>query len=225
MPKRSSAALWKPQNLPEIVDRILEELGNPNTPNIHRDVSRAIKRAFGFFGRWDRWFARAGKATLADKAKEIAEHIAVLETKLRALPAPLRDFLFTPTWARGAIMPDRIRSVRKTYMVEMLEPLRRMRLDCETFLTDAKKEMQQQPVHAGPEIDRVQRHCAELAHDLMQAFSKRRITGSVDGPYHCIASLLFEALSGRSDVNLKRHCDFVRNARLKSPLHSHPGTG
>jgi hypothetical protein len=61
-----------------------------------------------FFHCWDRWFARQGKADLLDKAKEIGNLIAALESKLEVLPAPLYDFLFTPPWARGSVMPSSV---------------------------------------------------------------------------------------------------------------------
>ena len=55
-------------NLPEIIDLIVDELGNPDA---RAEVAQVIERSFGFFRRYDTWFARAGKAALADNAKEI----------------------------------------------------------------------------------------------------------------------------------------------------------
>ena len=81
------------QNLPEIIDLIVDELGNPDA---RAEVAQVIERSFGFFRRYDTWFARAGKAALADNAKEIAGCIAALQSTLAAASAPLYDFLFTP---------------------------------------------------------------------------------------------------------------------------------
>jgi hypothetical protein len=199
------------QNLPEIIDLIVDELGNPDA---RAEVAQAIERSFGFFRRHDTWFARAGKAALADNAKEIAGCIAALQSTLAAASAPLHDFLFTPLWARATLVPvDVLLAVKTTYRQAVLEPLQQMRLDCERILADEAREQEQQPLRPGPEIDRAQRHCATLAYDLMDVFARRSITGSAEGPYHTIASLLFEALTGRAEVDLKRHCYFVRTAR------------
>ena len=207
MPQRLETRL-EPRNFSEIVDLIVDELGNPD---VRAQVFRAINESFSFFRRWDRWFARSGKADLLDKAKEIRSLIAALESKLQRLPPPLYDFLFTPPWARGTVVPGGLSAVRTTYRAEALGPLRRMRLDCKRFLANEKKE-KKHPAH-GPEVDRAQRHCAILAYDLMATLSKRRITSYAEGHYVRIASLLFEALTGRPEVDLKRHCQSVIKTR------------
>ena len=144
-------------------------------------------------------------------AKEIRSLITALESKLRRLPPPLYDFLFTPPWALGTVVPDGLLAVRTTYRAEALGPLRRMRLDCKRFLADEKKE-KKHPAR-GPEVDRAQRRCAILAYDLMATLSEKRITSYAEGHYVRIASLLFEALKGPAEVDLKRHCRFVIKAR------------
>jgi hypothetical protein len=86
------------RNLPDIIDLIVGELGNPDA---RAEAAQAIERSFGFFRRHDKWFARAGKAALADDAKEIARSIAALESTLAAASAPLHDFLFMPLRGRA----------------------------------------------------------------------------------------------------------------------------
>ncbi len=211
MPQVVSNTILEPRNFSEIVDLVVDDLDNPD---VRAEVVRAVEDSFAFFHRYDASFARAGKADMADDAKEIADSIAALEAKLTTASALLRDFLFTPLRARGMeIMPDELLAVKTTYREALLEPLRRMRLDCEKVLADEANEEEQQPLRPGPEMDRAQRHCAILAYDLMATFSGKPITGSAEGPYHCIASLLFEALTARAEVDLKRHCDFVRKTR------------
>jgi hypothetical protein len=167
------------RNLTEIIDLIIDELGNSDA---RAEVAQAIERSFGFFRRHDTWFARAGKAALANDAKEIARSIAALESTLAAASAPLHDFLFTPLWARAALIPvDVLLAVKTTYRQAVLEPLRQTRLDCERILADEAREQEQQPPRPGPGIDRAQRHCATLAYDLMDVFSGRSITGSAEG--------------------------------------------
>jgi len=207
----TSDTTLEPRNLPEIIDLIVDELGNPDA---RPEVAQAIERSFDFFRRCDPWFARAGKAALADDAKGIADSIAALESKLAAASPLLDDFLFTPPGARSTVTEGNVLLAAKTtYKEAVLEPLRRMRLDCERILAIEARELLEQPLRSGPEIDRGQRHCATMAYDLMGVFSSRSITGSAEGHYHSIASLLFEALTGRAEVDLKRHCNFVIKVR------------
>jgi hypothetical protein len=63
-----------------------------------------------------------------------------------------------------------------------------------------------------PNFDRVKRLSASTAHDLMRALSNRKITGTKDDAFRAIASLLYEAISGQRDADLKRACDSVLRA-------------
>ena len=201
----------EPRNLSEIIDLIVDELGNTDA---RAEVAEAIERSFGYFRRHDEWFARSSKAALAGNTKGIADSVAALESKLAVASEPLLDFLFTPLWARSAMTPEDVLLAAKTTCREAaLEQFRRLRLDCETVLADEARQREQQPRRPGPEIDRAQRHCATLAYDLMGVLSRRPITGSAEGHYCRIASLLFEALTGRTEVDLKRHCTSVMKDR------------
>jgi hypothetical protein len=55
---------------------------------------------------------------------------------------------------------------------------------------------------------------------LMQGLSERKITGTEGGRFRTIANLLYEAISGLPDADLKRACDSVlrdiRNRELGS---------
>ena len=201
----------EPRNLPEIIDLIVEALDNPDA---RAEVALAIERSFDLFRRCDPSFTRGGKAALADNAQEIADSIAALESKLATAPPLLDDFLFTPPWARSTVTTGNVLLAAKTTNREaVLELLRRMRLDCERILAIQAGELLEQPHRPGPEIDRGQRYCATLAYDLMGVFSSRSITGSGEGYYCSVASLLFEALTGRAEVDLKRHCNSVMKVR------------
>ena len=86
-----------------------------------------------------------------------------------------------------------------------LQPWRVARLRYERFLADAAEER----LPPGPEFDRTQRYCARLAYLLMRKFSARPSTRYVDGPFNNIARLLYEALTGRPNLDLHRHCNWV----------------
>jgi hypothetical protein len=60
-----------------------------------------------------------------------------------------------------------------------------------------------------PNYDPVKYHCAWFAHCLIKEFSNRKISGTKDGAFWTIASLLYEAVSGQKNVALKRACDTV----------------
>ncbi len=206
IPQTTSGTTLEPRSLPEIIDQIVDELGNPGA---RPEVAQAIERSFDFFRRYGPLFARAAKAALAANAKGITDSIAAFEAKLAAASPLLDDFLFTPPWARGKVISADVLLAMKTACRDaVLEPLRQMRQDCERILADEAREGR-----PGPEIDRAQRHCAILAYDLMGVHSKRPITGYADGHYCCTASLLFEALTGQAEVDFKRHCNFVMKDR------------
>jgi len=211
VPQITSDATLEPRSLPEIIDLIVDELGNRDA---RPEVAQAIERSFDLFRRYDPWFRRTAKAALADNAQEIVDSIAALESKLAAALPLLDDFLFTPPWARSKVIPAAdLLALQTTCREAALEPLRQMRRDCERIRADEAREQVEQPLRPGPEIDRAQRHCAILAYDLMGVHSERSITGSAEGHYCRIASLLLEALTGRIEADLKRHCTSVMKER------------
>ena len=58
-----------------------------------------------------------------------------------------------------------------------------------------------------PNYDRAKHFCVRFAHGLMLGLSERTVTGTKDDAFRAIASLLYEAISGQRDVDLKRACD------------------
>jgi hypothetical protein len=65
-----------------------------------------------------------------------------------------------------------------------------------------------------PNFDPVKNHCAWFAHGLIRELSHRKISGTKDGTFWTITSLLYEAVSGQKNAALKRACDSVlRNIR------------
>ncbi len=213
IPQTTSDATLEPRSLPEIIDLIVDELDNPDA---RPEVALAIERSFDFFRRYDPWFTRRAKAALADNAQEIVDSIAALESKLAAALPLLDDFLFTPPRARSKAIPAAdLLALQTTCREAALEPLRQMRRDCERILADEARERELQPRRHGPEVDRGQRYCAILAYDLMGVYSERPISGFAEGPFCRIAPLLFEALTGRIDADLKRHCTSVMKERRR----------
>ena len=195
-----------------VLDRVMDELGNPSA---RAEVADSIKRSFEFFHAYDELFGRVGRQNLINGARQIAAAIttledqahaviatlSALENQLRSAEPSLVSYGFHPRPTAPREELDAL--IDATYLP--LQPWRLARLRYERFLADAAEER----LPPGPEFDRAQRHCARLAYRLMRRFSARPISRSVTGPFYNMASLLYEALVGRPDVDLHRHCNWV----------------
>ena len=69
-----------------------------------------------------------------------------------------------------------------------------------------------------PNYDHAKHLSARSAHGLMQGLSERKITGTEGGRFRTVANLLYEAISGLPDADLKRSLQFracdIRNREL-----------
>jgi hypothetical protein len=55
--------------------------------------------------------------------------------------------------------------------------------------------------------------CSAGAWYLMEAFSKKELTGVQNGPFHVITQLLYGAATGNHDINVSRACDWILQKR------------
>jgi hypothetical protein len=199
------------RSLEDIVDDIVRELGDARGQHLQRseDDTRAavllgIRNWTEFRAHWDQWLSREGQTSMAEHAQKLGDVVTTLEQMIRDLPEPFAAYLFMPLRARCSITPAEEANAAATADHDsFLHRLERLRLDC----ADQKAP----PGSSGPERDRVKVGCATFARNLMLAFSRRRVTGTAEGAYRVITSLLFEALTGEGDVDLKRACDRVLN--------------
>ncbi len=143
----------------------------------------------------------AAITTLEDQLHAVIAALSALQNQLRTAEPVLVSYGFYPQATVGRDELDAL--IDATYLP--LQPWRLARLRYERILADAAAER----LPSGPEFDRAQRHSALLAYMLMRRFSARPITRSVTGPFYSMASLLYEALVGRPDVDLHRHCNWV----------------
>jgi hypothetical protein len=74
---------------------------------------------------------------------------------------------------------------------------------------DAALAMKESIKAPDPRSDPVKWLCAETADALIHELSRKPATGSADSPLHAIASLLYEAIMGQPDQDLKRAIDSV----------------
>jgi len=195
-----------------VLDRIMDELGNSGA---RAEVADSIEHSFEIFQLYDELSGRGGRQNLITSARQLAAAITTLEDQIHAVVAALSALENQLRTAEPSLVsygfhrPPTVRRDELDALVDAtylpLQPWRLARLRYERFLADAAVER----LPPGPEIDRAQRHCAVLAYLLMRRFSARPITRSVTGPFYSMASLLHEALVGRPDVDLHRHCNWV----------------
>jgi hypothetical protein len=209
MPAKSRRSLGK------IADDIVCELGDVEAKSLvlPEDETRAkVLRAIGdsteFFHRSGKTLSRKGRTAIAKDAQKLTGLITAIESELKRLPDPIAAYLFGPPIARlgptigrrHTVMPvDEILAATLTDRAALMDRLGRLRRDCER---------QQSPERPpGPEHDRPKYHCAVLASNLMKTYSRQQITSTDVGSYRFISSLVYEALTGQPNVDLKRMCD------------------
>jgi hypothetical protein len=94
--------------------------------------------------------------------------------------------------------------------------LRKVGLSALAEQIGASDHVQQEPP---PRANALKHYCADEAFCLMEWFSANEATFSEGGPFQIIAEKLYEAVTGRSDANLERACDWVLRERRKVRCH------
>jgi hypothetical protein len=79
----------------------------------------------------------------------------------------------------------------------LLDQLTRMRDACQHA---------EEKVGVHPNVDHEKSSCAAVAMLLMRRLSAHKPTGTAEGRFRSISSLLYEALTGQQEVDLKRAC-------------------
>ncbi len=175
-----------PPTRAESIDAILEQLGCDLS--VRPDIELAVENSFRNYRDLDPLFARMRTRARADDARLLAQLITDLENALPGTDPELVAYLLKPPQSRiiTAPVPDAPERAaeRSAYEEAVFGPLRQMRLDCERLVGEA---VENQP---GPEFDRAQRHCATSAYLLMRRFSRRAVTGGLEGPFVQTAMLL-----------------------------------
>jgi hypothetical protein len=140
-------------------------------------------------------------------ALELDSALHSVEKLLASAPDPLESFLLNPL----PNMTDDGVIHGETPYDEDIERANRKRAD--SFATELKRLRKVCARATNPgfgydsNYDRVKHFCAGFAQSLVRGLSGRPITGTQDGPFRAIASLLYEAASGQRNVDLKRACD------------------
>jgi hypothetical protein len=104
-------------------------------------------------------------------------------------------------------------AVQVTQSIENIELAYRARAD--SFFAELKRlrDVCARAVDPGfathPNYGHAKHLCAWHALGLMRELSDRKITGTKDSTFRVITGLLYEAVSGQPDADLKRACDSV----------------
>ena len=125
-------------------------------------------------------------------AKKLDQALSEVETHL---PGPLSDFLFNPlqNWT-----DDGLRAKHARFNA-FAEEVKRMRRICARAMGPG--------IGLHPNYDHTKHTCAHWAYCLIRELSENKISGTEDGLFRNITSLLYEATTGQGDADLKRACD------------------
>jgi hypothetical protein len=129
-------------------------------------------------------------------AEQLDDALLEVETLLASAPLVLSLALFDPvTITEDGVFVPSSNDERKYFAGE----LTRLRKVCADAIDPG--------FGFHPNYDIIKYHCARSAHYLMRDLSDKKISGTNDGAFWNIASLLYEAVSGQKNVTLKRACD------------------
>jgi hypothetical protein len=157
----------------------------------------------------------ADHATNRAHARKLERALVTIEELLTTAPIPLSQFLLDPyptMTADGGFIPlEEISLVNEDRAKSFRSELKRMQEVCTRAINDG--------LGHHPNYDPVKRFCAMFAVGIMEILSKRTATTTNDGAFRAIASLLYEAVSGKRDADLKRACDAeLRDVRARKSI-------
>jgi hypothetical protein len=178
------------RHLDELVDNILKELGEQARGGFLRDLAREqIKLEIEQL----REFAKTERPPneVAEQIKLISKLVAAVAARIDKLPPSWRAEV---RWRMGGAAFDRL-GTQPSELDGVLERIRR-----------ALDDTRQQPI---PEFHvKLQDKCAASARHLMQSLAAdfKQTTGH-NSRFYLIASLLFETVTGKAGVSMKKACD------------------
>jgi hypothetical protein len=203
---RPSDAIRRGEIVEEIVLNLRPWKDRISETTVTAEVNRELDILLGHVPAQARWSNRARNRAHAQKLDGALRKVEKL-TRLASTPGYLAFLLFSPPSGAPPSIGD-IEHASQTFAAE----LKRMRNVC-AFAVDPR-------FGSHPNYDHAKHLSARSAHGLMQGLSKRKITGTEGGRFRTIANLLYEAISGLPDADLKRACDSVlrdiRNRELGS---------
>src|ERR1700733_601260 len=141
-------------------------------------------------------------------ARKLERALLSIEELLTTAPIPLSQFLLNPVptmtadgryFGTNPTLEEEIRLANTDRANSFRSELKRMQEVCSRAVNH--------DLGHHPNYDPVKRFCAMFALSLMQNLSKRTPASTKDNAFRAIASLLYEAISGKRDADLKRACE------------------
>ena len=195
-----SNAIRRGEIVKEIVDHLRPWKDRVSEATVSAEVNRELDILLQYVPRQARWSDRTRNHAHAQKLDGALREVEEL-TRLASTPGYLAFLLFSPRSGPSPSISD-IEHASQTFAAE----LNRMRKVC-ALAVDPRFGF-----HAN--YDHAKHLSSQSAHVLMKGMSEKKITGTEGGEFRTIASLLYEAISGLPDTDLKRSCDSVlRNIR------------
>ena len=195
-----SNAIRRGEIVKEIVDHLRPWKDRASEATVSAEVNRELDILLQYVPRQARWSDRTRNRAHAQKLDGALREVEKL-TRLASTPGYLAFLLFSPRSGPSPSISD-IEHASQTFAAE----LKRMRKVC-ALAVDPRFGF-----HAN--YDHAKHLSSQSAHVLMKGMSEKKITGTEGGGFRTIASLLYEAISGPPDTDLKRSCDSVlRNIR------------
>jgi hypothetical protein len=196
----------------EIVEEIVDHLRPWKGHKSVAAITAAVNHELGVLLKLAPLAAKlSDRARNRAHAKKLDGALSEVETLLASAPGVLAWLLFDPlppmTIAKdGQLLQD-------TQSIEDIKLAYRARAD--SFCAELKqlRKVCARAIDPGfgshPNYDQAKHLCAWHALGLMRELSDGKITGTKDSAFRVITGLLYEALSGQQDADLKRACDSV----------------
>jgi hypothetical protein len=187
-------------NRAEIVEEIIDNLRPWTRPEseVEANIQQAIE---SLQKRFRSTAPRASRSAIKKWAQEAGAAFAEAEESLRRVPPSVALFEEPPPpfEQMSPLAPSSEEAFRNE--------LKRLRIVFERLA--------RYPGGSHPNFDHAKWECGRCAFELVRNLSQRTPTGTTEGPFRTIASLLFQAISGKRQ-DLKRACDGVVGAEKKA---------
>lgn len=179
------------------------------------------------------WIARANENTIASAVRKEIENILGRLSRLRNInetgnPRKVKNFsaklekavrkvegLLLSGVDYSSFFNPYVRRMAKVVGISEMpnfdESMEETQARAEAFISDliAIRKICVADVGYHHNFDPAKYESARSAYGLLQKFSAAKITGTNDQPFRIITSLIYESISGRKDVDLKRACDVL----------------
>jgi hypothetical protein len=196
----------------EIVEEIVDHLRPWKNHKSGAAITAAVNHELGVLRKLSpmqaRLFDRAQNRT---HAKKLDRALSEVETLLASAPGVLALLLFDPLPPMTLTEDGEL--VQITQSIENIELEYRARAG--SFFAELKRlrEVCARAIDPGvgshPNYEHTKHLCAWHALGLLRELSDGKITGTKDSAFRAVTGLLYEAVSGQPNVDLKRACDSV----------------